>query len=78
MSGLRYEEHLSLNEKLPFFIKFGIEITPTRYSHEANWHENLELQFCSDGAGIVSLDGKMREVSKGDVVVVNTHFVCQK
>ncbi|MBQ2754838.1 MAG: helix-turn-helix transcriptional regulator [Clostridia bacterium] len=75
MSELRYEEHSWLNEKLPFFVNFGIEITPTKYSHQANWHENLELQYCSAGVGVVSLDGEMREVSQGDIVAVNTNVI---
>ncbi len=75
MTGLRYEEHIRMNEKLPFIIIGGIETTPTRYSHEANWHENLELQFCSVGSGIVSLDGEMSEVSEGDIVVINTNVI---
>ena len=75
MPGLRYEEHLEHSELLPFTLTTGIEITSTRFSPEANWHEHAEIQYCTYGQGIVSLDGQLFPVEKGDFVAVNTNVI---
>lgn len=75
MPGLRYEEHLEHSELLPFTLTVGIEITSTRFSPEANWHEHAEIQYCTFGQGIVSLDGQLFPVTAGDFVAVNTNVI---
>lgn len=75
MYGLRYEEHIRLSGELPFSLAADIEITSTSYSHEANWHENTEIQYCRNGNGTVSLDGTTEPFYAGDIVVVNTNVI---
>ena len=55
MLGTRYEDYSSLEGKLPFKLVIDRRVTPDTYSPEANWHDNLELQLCTDGKGYVTL-----------------------
>ena len=75
MLETRYEEYLRFTNDLPFKLTEGIKITPTTYSHEANWHDNLEIQLCTDGKGIVRLDEKIIAFQKNDVVLVNSNVI---
>ena len=75
MLGTRYEEYLTFKDNLPFKFYSDITITPTTYSKEANWHENIEIQVCLEGEGYVLLDGDKISFSKGDVVVVNSNAI---
>ena len=71
----RYEEYVSFSAKLPFI--FSPKLTRSReiHSHEANWHENIEIQICDKGNGTVLLDGTALSVSEGDAVVVNSNVI---
>ena len=75
MLGTRYEEYTNFDDNLPFKLLIGKTITPTTYSHEANWHENLEIQICTEGKGIVQLDEKRYSVTKDDIIVVNSNVI---
>ena len=81
----RYEFHgkeATLNEaraligkKIPFILNKDITITPTSYSSEANWHDNLEIQICTEGCGTVMMDEKTVFFEKGEIVVVNSNVL---
>lgn len=75
MLGTRYEEYISFNDNLPFKLTLGITITPQTYSHEANWHENLEIQFCTEGCGYVLMDKENHDIIKNHVAVVNSNVI---
>ena len=75
MLSTRYEEYVNFNENLPFVLSTGLTRTLTRRSSAANWHENVEIQICTEGSGFVLLDGEQIEIEQGDIVVVNTHVI---
>lgn len=71
----RYEEYVSFSNNLPFL--FSPRLTRNReiHSHETNWHENIEIQLCNEGAGTVLLDGEAIPFGTGDAVVVNSNVI---
>ncbi len=75
MLGTRHEEYSSLSERLPFKIVIDRRVTPTTYSPEANWHDNLELQLCTDGEGYVMLGEKNVRFFKNDIISVNSNII---
>ena len=75
MTGLRHEEYGSLINKYPFSLHANLERTPYNLSKEQNWHENIELQLCTGGEGIVILDGERYRVKEGDIVAVDSNVV---
>ena len=54
----RHEEYPSSNGEAPFVLKTDIERTPHKVSAEQNWHDELEIELCTEGEGEVLLDGK--------------------
>ena len=75
MLGTRHEEYYSYCNNLPFRLTSDIEVTVSSYSHEANWHDNLELQLCTDGQGYVMLDEKIIPFEKNDIILVNSNVI---
>ncbi len=68
----RYEEYLHFRDHIPFILNESITRTCVLRSEEANWHENLELQFCTEGEGYVMLDGERIAIRAGDCVIVGS------
>ena len=68
----RHEEYPSSNGEAPFVLKTDIERTPHKVSAEQNWHDELEIELCTEGEGEVLLDGKSYPFCKGDVIIVNS------
>lgn len=75
MLGTRYEEHISFDNNIPFKLFADIERPSTKYSFESNWHDNLEIQLCTDGEGYVLLDGNKIDITKNDIVIVNSNVL---
>jgi len=75
MLGTRYEDYTDIGKKIPFILNKDITITPTSYSAEANWHDNLEIQICTEGCGTVMMDEKTVSFEKGEIVVVNSNVL---
>ena len=75
MLGIRYEEYSNISEDLPVVIFDGIERDLQNYSREQNWHENIEIQFCTQGRGTVILNGASYDFEKDDVAVVSTDVI---
>ncbi len=75
MINTRYEEYSSLNISKPFAIFPDLIRNPNSAGGEMNWHENLELQFCTEGMGTVLLDGKKVPFNVDDIVVVNSNVI---
>ena len=71
----RYEEYVSFSDDIPFIYNADIERNDKIFSKEANWHENLELQFCTDGGGTVTVDGERIPFSEGECVAVNSNTI---
>lgn len=75
MIGTRHEEYEFSTENLPFV--FNADLKRSRYISikENNWHDNLEIQICTEGEGMVLLDGKMLSFTPNDIVVVNANVI---
>jgi AraC-like DNA-binding protein len=68
----RHEEYPSSNGEAPFVLNIDIERTPHKVSAEQNWHDELEIELCTEGEGEVLLDGKSYTFREGDVIIVNS------
>ena len=75
MIGVRYESYESLTDKLPFTLYVNLERVPNNCSKEQNWHDNLEIQLCTEGKGTVLLNGEKYNIKKNDIVVVNSNVI---
>ncbi len=75
MIGTRYEEYSLADNGLPFVLHIDLQRSPYLRSGEQNWHEDIEIQLCTDGQGWVLLDGKRYPFTKGDVAVVNSNVL---
>ncbi len=75
MLTTRYEEYISFKDNIPFILSVDLERTPTVCTPQSNWHENLEIQLCTDGEGYVILDGNKINITKGDIVVANSGVI---
>ena len=67
-SKIIFEPHVFINKDIPF-IYHNSTITGSDF---ANFHENLELLYFSEGDGWVSYDSKEYAVSAGDIVIINS------
>jgi len=75
MIDIRHEEYRDFDTDVPFSLGIDLERTPFNRSREQNWHENIELQLCTEGEGMVLLDGERYAVLPGDIVAVNSNVV---
>lgn len=73
MLGTRYEEYEQLVKGLPFVLHVGLKRDRLRRSASSNWHENLEIQLCTNGSGTVLVDSKHHPCRRGDMIVVNSN-----
>ncbi len=75
MLGTRHEEFGFLTEDLPFILNTDLKRTYFNRSKENNWHDNLEIQLCTEGCGTVLLNGEKFAFGKNDIVVVNSNIL---
>ncbi|MBR2043020.1 MAG: helix-turn-helix transcriptional regulator [Clostridia bacterium] len=75
MLGTRYEVYPHIKGSLPFSFNQSIKKNPLNFTTSANWHENLEIQFCLYGEGIVLLDGTEYNITVGDIIVANSNVI---
>ena len=75
MNGVRHEKYGNSISGLPFSLGIDLERNPHNLSQEQNWHENIELQLCTEGEGEVLLDGERYAIYPGDIVAVNSNAV---
>ena len=75
MSKVKYEEYGGLTDGLPFVLHPRIKRSVQENSGNQNWHENIELQLCTEGQGSVLLDGIRYDVQARDVVIVNPNVL---
>lgn len=71
----KYEEYHDLSMEKPCFFNANIHRTLKNCSNNTNWHNNIELQYCSSGQGYVLIDSEKIEFNKGDIVVVNSKSI---
>ena len=74
MSRTRFEQYSDL-KSVPFKFFWKLRRTAEHAENPANWHENLEIQYCNEGEGYVLLDGQRYEVKKGDLTVANSNSI---
>lgn len=72
MIGIRYEEYDTRAGGIPFVLYDDLHRTPLTCSSAANWHDNIEIQFCIDGEGTVLIDGERYPFLPEDIVLVNS------
>jgi len=75
MPGTRHEEYQSFVNGLPFVFYADLERNCFHRSKENNWHDNLEIQICTKGSGLVLLDGKPFPFHENDIIVVNSNVI---
>ena len=75
MLGIRYEEYSLSNNSLPFILNADIQKTPHNLSTEKNWHEDLEIQLCTNGQGSVLLNGKNYSFVKNNIAVIGPNAI---
>ncbi len=69
-----YEDHDSLTTKLLPFI-FNDSSLRNSAKVAAHWHENIELLYCTKGAGHVIIMGEQFTMQKGDVIALNPNEI---
>ena len=72
MIGIRYEEYDTQTDGIPFVLYDDLHRTPLTCSSAANWHDNIEIQFCIDGKGTVLIDGERYPFLPDDIMLVNS------
>lgn len=70
-----YEEYTHMPEGKHFVLHTDLVRGLARPSSATNWHENLELQLCTQGAGYLRLDGQEYPFAAGDVAVINANGI---
>ena len=73
MEQSKYELNLIEDPFLPIRAGRGygvMKITPT-----VNWHENIEILYCTSGVGYVKKNGESFLFKAGDIIVVNSEEV---
>lgn len=68
MLGIRHESYAQT--ALPFVLHTDLVRTAALHSTQQNWHEDLELQFCTAGSGTVLLNGERHALSAGQICIV--------
>lgn len=71
----RYEEYTQGVGEPPFVLGENITRTPFLRSEKQNWHDNIEIQLCVEGEGYVLIDGKLYELKKGDIAVIDSNSI---
>ena len=79
MAGYVYETHTMRDPLLPFIFHRSLAV---RQKHSLpNWHENIELLFCTGGKGYVQCGPDRYPFCAGDIFVVNAdtpHCICSE
>ena len=51
----RHEEYKRLPSGIPFHMNPDVTRTANFCSAQSNWHEDLEIQYCTEGEGYLML-----------------------
>lgn len=70
-----YEEYNYTLGQIPFVLNDDLKRTSNLRSENMNWHENIEIQYCKDGDGIVLIDGKCYDFKAGDIAVIGSNSI---
>lgn len=69
-----YENKKHGNAMRPF-AKYDTILNEDLANYPMHWHEEAEIMRVQEGRGIVIIDGKQLEVSKGDILFVNPYLL---
>ena len=72
MQSIRLEEYTHFENELPFVLHTRIPKISGEQEKIANWHENLELQFCLKNKGFVLLNGERYDFKEKEIAVANS------
>ena len=75
INSARREEYVALRGNEPFVLQVGIERSANQISSEQNWHDEIEIELCTEGEGEVLLDGKRYCFERGDLVLINSNVL---
>lgn len=75
MINLRHEEYSYIENKLPFVLNSDLERTEDTLSREQNWHDDLEIEFCTGGEGTVLINGERFCFRENDIIAINSNDV---
>lgn len=69
MPDITFERHRMSDFTLPFIFHSNVSLNNT--SGLANWHDNTEFLYCTEGEGSVSIDASKLDMKAGDLIIVN-------
>jgi len=70
-----YEEYNHIQRQIPFVLNDDLKRTSNLRSENMNWHENIEIQYCKEGEGVVLIDGKHYDFKAGDIAVIGSNSI---
>jgi len=70
-----YEVHNLENKKLPIIFHYDTVSLERKRPIEANWHNNIEILYCTEGKGQIICNSVIYDVKMGDILVVNTNVL---
>ena len=73
MNATTYEIHNLEKEPLP--IIFHEHLVPRNEFYSANWHENIELLYFTEGYGQALCNSVIYDVEAGDIIIVNSNAI---
>ena len=68
-----YEIHNLEDKNLP--IIFHHDTISRKKQEFVNWHENIEILYCTAGAGQILYSGVVHELTAGDMVIINSNVL---
>lgn len=74
MQNNKYELHRVKDPLLPFVFHPEVDLNRRR---KVNWHENLEILYCTEGSGNIKCNERVHPVTAGEIVVINSDVIHQ-
>ncbi len=72
---VRREEYQRSPQGVPFRFYTALERTREIRSEGSNWHEDLELELCTEGEGYLLLDAQRHPFRQGETAVIGSNVV---
>ncbi len=73
MPNYNYENHVMPDPLLPFIFHRDMYRSPTATDFSFNWHENIELLYCTEGAGQVQCIPDTTDLRVGELFLINAN-----
>lgn len=75
MELTRYEQYESYKNSLPFVLYLDIQKNQMNLSVQSNWHDDIEIQFCTKGKGKLFCGGEEYPFEEGQVAIINSNII---